>query len=561
MPGTDTEYVTFSDWRTNSSFNDLDHIGSNPQAYRSLNMQVYQNGTLGTRPWVRSWDMQTGLTLADTIDAKTSVQWRASRSVLPSGELWVHPLANDVAFYDFETSTWAYHTGLDVFVTDVCNYAAEWGGDHDWDNNGASIGAAQSVLLPTDYWIFAGEGYVNGSETAATIDWAQTASTIDNFTLYRNRVYGWQGSSSSTSNQLYYTDSGSYIVGAAANFINIGGGGSSNFYIIGAWPIKDSLLIAMSDDKWWALTGEPDTGTIRYVGEYVVPSHGAAASVLNDAVYFPGPEGRQVCIATSQGVDTRSLFTVRPWSGSHWTNHHDYRTLTSPQEQAIAMHYVRLNTDNFWFSLENVNGTWGFHSTGTIGASAGERNMGLLRDVALVNSGRAYAYLSEETANGTEVQVSTRDIILNRPSKSTDVWSDSAETGADDTAHSEFGDVQLAKFRPGSGQEVRIKSVTIDFDYWNDASTVWPTPNMVVTVDGNTSVPTFANAVLPGLGTTNTTSNAPSADRYVARFDSTTFKPFISARIDQIQSIALHVVTVEYEVRPMTQFRGQTAGT
>ncbi len=242
-------------------------------------------------------------------------------------------------------------------------------------------------------------------------------------------MYGWvnTGAGTDDANRVFYTDAASYTNATAGNFFDIGAA-SDDFYILGGWALRDALLFAMSNGDWYAFTGTPGSGSLRFIGNYVTPAFGACGAVFNNKVYFISPYGRQVCIASPSGVDTTSLSDVRPWVGDvRWTIFHDYRRLSSQREQSLLLPTLRNNTDQWFDAVEFVNGSWTYSGFGRGRFSDTSSNMGYLRDTAVIAEGKAYAFTMEDpdAPSSHEMQTYTRDIVLNRPSSKDDLWSDS----------------------------------------------------------------------------------------------------------------------------------------
>ena len=579
--------VTYDEWQQGNTFKSIRRLSANNKQYQSINMQVYDTGQLGTRPWLRSWDTwTTGLTLTDTIDNRTWVQWRPTNQY---GQLWIGTLSGDVAYYDFSTETFAYLAGADTYVVNNDWHAYYW--DYyrdDWESNGTLIGSQQHALMPLDNWLLSGEAKIDSANAVTNVTWADgTAHNEVNFTWYRDRIYAWTwpDNLNDPANRIFYTDAGSYTTSSAGNYFDIGAS-SDGYWIIGCWPIRDSLLIAMSNGDWYSFVGpDPDSGSLRFVGNYVTPSTGAAAVPFNNALYFCSPRGDQVCVATPSGVDTESFAHVRPWiEDVRWTLFHDYRALASAEQQAVELHVVRNVTDQWWAGIEFVNQAWVYHGYGKTGFSTELSNMGYLRDCATVGHGQAYAFLVEDpdSPNSTEVHIYTRDIVLNRPSKSTDFWSDKLEVAVGDTATGTAdGMIRLAPFSPEPGQEVRIKEVTVDFVYWYDsgadyltnvgsAGTYYTTPSMrCLAIDGAVtgldSIDTFSAAALTTFEARSfvgdTVHGMPA--RWIFRFppEDNDYRQTAQVQLDNLLSVAIDRIIVKYDIRPTSHWNGQIGGT
>ncbi len=564
------ERVVYDDWRDGFSSR-LRFLGKNTKQWTGMNVQVYDDGTLGPRPWMRLQNTTNQVT-ADTIDDRMFMAWRPA-DANSEGELWVHAFSGDVWVYDLAAGTWAVGpAGIDTPITTSDNRAEFWGSRHDWDDSGKNVGSAQHALLPEDNWVFGGEAVIDISDTVTTINWADSTNKITCFTLYRDRIWGWVTVDAGTdpANRLYYTDAASYTASTAGNYIDIGAA-SDGYYIKGVWPVRDSLLIAMSNDDWYVFTGTPTQGSLRFIGSYVTPAHGACGAVLNNAVYFIAPYGRQVCIATPSGVDTVSLSDIRPWNNDNrWTLFHDYRGLASQREPSHMLPPQRNDSDHWSDAVEFVNGNWTYSGYGRDRFSDTSSNIGTLRDTALVAEGKAYAFLTSDPGAdpGThEPHLYTRDIVLNRPSRKSDEWSDSIEVSFDasSTGIARAG-VRLAPFSP-EGQEVRVRQVMVDFHYWYDTDNdVYETPDMrCVLIDGgrlgSDLIDTFDGTALDTFEDNSLSQDemVGQVSRFVFRFpmEDQQFRMTQQIQIDDILSLSISRVVVDYEVRPDNHWAGQ----
>jgi hypothetical protein len=559
--------IVYKDWEQGYNAR-VRTLGENTAAYTTMNMQVYDNGTLGVRPWCRIKAV-TNLIADETLDNGASLQWHPAETNA-KGDLYLNGLEGDVWAYDLSANTWAVGpSGVDTYTTRTDNRAAEWGKRNGWDNNGVRVGSAQHTVMPLGNYVYQAECIFDQNENVSAMTWPDPTIQLTGFALYRDRVFAWtwvNNSGSSNINRMYYTDAGDYSTSTTGNYFDIGAD-SYGYYILGVWALSDSLLMCMSDGGWWVLTGPPENGTLRFIGNFPIPSHGAAGTVLNNAVYFQAPYGRQVCVATPNGVDSSTLSHVRPWnSDGDWSIFHDYRGLSSHQEQSIFLPSLR-NSDDQWFdALEMVNGSWNYSAFGRTEMGSSTGNIGILRDTALIGNNKAYAFVMEDPdePNSVETQLYTRDIVLNRPSRSDDYWSDIKEVaaGATSTVVSK-GAVKLASFSP-EGQEVRVRQVMVDFHYWSDGETYYKNPEMkCLLMDGaNTtreSIDTFVYSAMPAGG--DVLLGKPW--RHIFRFpiDDNAFEITQQILIEEIMSIAIDRIVVDYEVRPDGHFAGQMAGT
>ena len=565
--------VVYDQWRGGFR-SKVKTIGANTKQYSSMNMQVYDNGNLGVRPWMKIQD-DTNITASTTLDDNCYLTPRYNSG--QAGELYlVHHDTGKVFAYDYALG-WQRKSAFEAITGNVEDDRADYYGTrNNWTGSPAArtlVGSAQYSIMPDNDFILGGEAHQTTAGTTSTITWTDATDDITNFVLYRDRIWGWVnvGASTDPSNRLFYTDAASYTVSAAGNYLDIGAA-SDDYYILGAWPLSDSLLICMSDGGWWVFTGTPDAGSLRFIGNYPSPSHGAAGAVLGNIVYFLAPNGRQVCMATPSGVETNALRDIRPWTFDR--NHNtfiEYRGISSHREQAIMLP-VRAGNSKYWDTIELVNGDWGVHSYGRADFTTNTaNNMGYLRDVAPTVRDTVFAYLVEDPDETKEAQLFTRDIVLNRPSHSSDTYSDYIETTA--TAPSTItskGAVRLASYAP-EGEECRVRQVTVDFHYWKtDVATYYAPADMecrvrhgdIVTQE---SIDTFDNSVLPSLVDKGFDVDWQQglSYRWIFRFplEDADFAMTSQVELDNILSVAIDRIIVDYEVRPDNHWGGQMAGT
>lgn len=590
-----TERLVYDQWRGNFKSKLSRHIGPNDMSYTSMNMQVYESGAIGPRPWLKAGWATTGQsTTTDdrgpATDGATTMAWRPIGAL---GELWFYEINGDVWYYDVSAETWAESstgtsgTNPSTHLTFGANGTAQQWGNTDnrsWEDSGKHVGNSEHYMLTPDTWVFNGELIVSEADVVSAISWADLSGEIGSFTVYRDRIFGWSNPVNTPSdppNRMFYTDAGDYSTATAGNYFDIReANNGGEYHIVGAWPIRDALVICMSDGEWWSLTGDPETGTLRYIGRYPRPAHGAALAVLNNVGYFTLPYGRGIATVTPAGVDVMDQ-TIRPWVGEkRWTIFHDHRALVSNQEQFLIHPYVRTYDGQFWNSLELVNGSWGWHTYGGAEMNTGvgsNQNMGELRDLAMhPNETFMMFYVYEPDAPGspaTTTHLYSRDIILNRPSRNSDNYSAATEDSAAGDSDVARGIVRLAPFTP-PGEEVRVRQVIVDFHYWHDDSTEYASPDMACTLsatsDANNggqveSIDTFSIASFDSFedAGVNGDSTIGLAGRWIFRFplEDQDFRQTYQVQIDQIISLAIDRIIVDYEVRPDNHWAGQQGGT
>jgi len=567
----------YKDWASGQVFDATRRAPRNDLSYSAINMQVYDSGALGPRPWLKKW-ATTGLVPATDLNLSTyaNVQYRERTGGASAfGELYVYSVSVGGAstaayYYDFAASQWNSASGIGTVTAQTSAIRPakrlEWGSAV-FD----TIGSNQADSLGPDDFIFLGQKHWDGS-TATAIDWGDGSvfQTVTNSVFYRGRLWGW-AENTSGKNRLYYTDAADYKASASsAQFIDISAS-SGGVFIQGCWAVRDSLLISLSNDDWYSFTGTPDTGTLRFIGKYVSPTIGAAAVALNNAVYFMAPLGDGLCVATPSGVDTVTNHTIKPWiTDYNWAKVADYRAMSSPTKNAVHLTFFDATFLKNWVGVERINENWNLSIYGH--SDYNERStgdLGQLRDCAAVNYGNAWAFLTYGTYATVDagtlkhIQLYTRDITLNRPSRSDDYWSSNLEgTPIGGGAYEpNSGTVRLSPYGPESGEEVRVSKVTLDFTYWNADTTVYPEIEVDLKIrklDNLTTAAVFTDTT--SFAAFNNTNNLPElADnvnlrgaqaRFVFNVDMTIFYPDLFIELCNINSMALNRVIVDYEVRP-----------
>lgn len=573
----------FDDWRKGQVFADVTRMPRNDDSYCSMNMQVYDSGALGPRPRLKEWANTGFADASDLVLSNNScIQYKESDTTMGDayGHLYLYKMsvggaAAQAYYYNFDDTSsaigWKDASALGAFTlpaaTEWSQKRAGWGTAVE-----DKVGNSQSDALGPEDFVFLGQKKYDGSSVTA-IDWGNGSvlNTITNAVFYRGRLWGWS-QSNLAKNRLYYTDIDDYTDSdSALQYIDISNS-SGKVFIKGCWPVRDSLLIALSDDSWYAFTGTPATGTLRFIGKYVTPSHGAAATVLGNAVYFMGPDGQGVCAATPSGVDTVTYKDKIPWvHDGNWNIFTEYRSLSSPDRNALHLMTVDGSTGYMGAAIEKVNDQWYLTSYGNgmeqFGSMVGTNGYGVLRDCATINFGNAYAFITYGSyfESGTKYALGllTRDIVLNRPSRDDDVFSDKEDVNGTlrMTVVSDQGSsiVRLSPFSADYGEEARVVRIIIDFTYWRNSANNYATPTMKLRIktmtDGTDNIYTDSTSFNTWAADTSNLPNITSSyrgrqARYVYDIPLGDFNPDMFVELHDIESIALNKVTVDHEVRP-----------
>tara|TARA_R100001480_G_scaffold134580_2_gene131670 strand:+ start:57 stop:785 length:729 start_codon:yes stop_codon:yes gene_type:complete len=222
-------------------------------------------------------------------------------------------------------------------------------------------------------------------------------------------------------------------------------------------------------------------------------------------------------------------------------------------------------------AIEKVNDQWYLTSYGNgndyFGSIVGTNGYGILRDCATINFGNAYAFVTYGSyfSGGTKYALGllTRDIVLNRPSRDDDVFSDKVDAGnvLSSTVVSDAGSsiIRLSPYSADYGEEARVVRIVIDFTYWRSSGDNYATPTMELRIKTitNTTDNIYSDATSFNTWAAST-SNLPNITysyrgrqaRYVYDIPLGDFSPDMFVELHNIESIALNKVTVDYEVRP-----------
>lgn len=550
------ETLVYENW-SGSSFEHNQNPTRNGDGYFSINMQRSNQGMLKVRPAMNT-AVKTGLTLTHTIDNRAYIAVRP-KGLSGAGSCWVAGLnSGEHWYFDSGVPSWsrtpdtAIETTVNSFSTHSYGTSYGGGGTH--------------YPLPVDDWLVGGEGGINDSNTAFAITWTDATDDLVGFTFYRDRIFGWVDPSASTDppNRLFYTDAGDYRTSSAGNYIDIGAA-SSDYYIIGAWPVRDSLLIAMSNGTWFAFVGDsPDTGSLRSVGDYPVPAHGGHGCIFNDAVWFYRDNEGGVCIATPQGVDSTTFADVKIRTSSGCVG-----AVAHSGNQSVHMIFAPSGF-SYIQELEFVNGAWHYHVYGggddydvstatTFGITRAVTASGSAFRVNTINDtkDRLWVLLEDNvnTPGSTEVQ-----LLYRRMSSTSAVGSGGEQAPKTSSGTDSYGLVRFDAFSPPPGHLCRVKSVTVDFLHQYNTTT--PTMRCRVFPGGNnTALDTendFATVTLPNLSS----SGDQDSGRHTFRFDpgNQPWQHSVHVQLDTIEYMTISRVLVEYEVTPLNHLYGEEGG-
>lgn len=507
-------WENFSDWEGGGFFGVGSYDGQ--QRYNALNMQRYANGSLGPRPQWRK--------LTQTADSGSTIPTPGAASLnsyaagtgwsswAPSG--WTYgAIIYPVAVALFSRRVRIVGDGSCVFFGSA-NLGTTLGTDVLHPSEAAGINAAQVIVDGSNPVYVGGAQYYDPSaDTVANV----TARTVNsaNFypnklAIYRNRMYGWQSLTSSANDEyMVYsrttdftnfsgTDGGDFRVSAAVS-------GFDTALPRGLWPLKSGLLIFTSEGpvrstsgypgvttqwadfgRWYLLTGtDPSVGSLTPIDYNVGPMFHSLGVIHDGNLLFPVHK-QGWAIHDGDSLDQNIMGSVQPGRGQS-TEHLWLAPVKTHNEKALILPYKIEDTDptadaagigefynHGYGAFEWVNGAWteALYNHGS----------GVRFAVNNLEHDKLYGLSFDTPDDGVSVrpQFYTRDVTLNRPSTSTDAFSDNEETttllsdstgslvasGSVTTGHM-VAFVETAESRAPSGNQIRVDAISIEFDYWN----------------------------------------------------------------------------------------------
>lgn len=602
MPAEEKDVVTYNNWKAGPWHSLGPEYGPEEGFnYDCVNMQVYDNGSIGPRPCLKTIGIESDLDYGIHVEANQYFQgiWvyqATDYNMGPFGvgaddklRVGVIEQGSNNDFRNWSETSGGYSnlstTDLSTFreVPKPNRYAdAAW--NHATDGSATLISSVPMNRLGADKITIGGDGYMhNLDDTSADGYQAITAGTAGSSNEYppewdpsvlftwRDRYWSWGDyrlSGTKNLNRIHYSDVGDISTWTALGYIDVGG--DSELPVIGVWPVFNSLLICMADNRWYRYTfaDNPDFGELRYIGTKIIPDHFVTAAITGNAiVYITRQSG--VVVGNEEGVDDGSFGYVKvPSEGEDNQPVFFMRGLTSHAYNAICLPYkvmsVSASAPNNVYkgdrSLELVNGVWTNHLYFGPGDDS-VLNPAIVDCVSLGNDHFGFYALDDwntGTGDSTIINVLyTRPVTLNRPSNSADSFSSNTEVAShtNDTDDRFEGTVWLSTYRPPEKTEAAIEKIIIDFDFWN--STGFTTPAFAVKADcvhQGDEISTISVGSLDAseLASTSGTVYKPKRGRVVIRPARMPLSSQIDVSITGIKSVAFKEVSVVYAIERQT---------
>lgn len=565
------EVVEYKDWESGGTFSRglLANQGALTD-YQGMNFQVYRNGLLGPRPWLRRMLSPTpplnatmaGLTAGGLYTYRDSFDGyqilisnngaTVYRSNWPGGTVWsstalIHGGGGGSSVGGMSAY---YSTGGTGFAPQVSTTLAFLGALNTWNPN---TGATGTVTWP------------GGASPSAVV-------------LWKGRAFGFR--TTVNSNRVWYSDAfAPTTFSSASQFFDVG-----TSALIGAVPLRDALMFVSADGTWWTLTGgSPTTWTLRELGVGRVPVGAAAMAVYENAVMFWSRYAAGICVVTPDRIDSLSLDFIRPTIDKSV----GFQTFGTSvpivsmkpvpfyESSAVIFPFIGQQSDRGsrfdapylgFQSVDLINKvpSWSRYWVADTSASpgygmddatntAGARIVGCAELANTLLVGVDEQRLPNNTTN--TVALYTRDLTLDRPSKSTDAYSSSIEelagVYAQDGNATQMSacELHLREYAPPPGNRVRVRRVLADVRYWDGDYYQDPAISLQVLNESGV-LETIAHTSASHNLTVSSTGDTGMPGRVEWWPSPQPASMYSQIRFISAVSIAISKIIVEYEVFP-----------
>lgn len=547
-----------------------------PFKYRALNLQVYANGSLGPRPGWKA--LTTSGTPPATINA--SDYWSAvwlPRPNTTSGMVLFVARTTAAATVRLNMDDGAFQTSVLGGITTGVEGALETNpGNFTFIN-------PQTVVVGAARW------YNPHTNAAATTITYPSSFAPTHTVFYKDRLYAW--GDSTYQNRVYYSDFGTFDTFSAGNYFDINVGSATSTTrprIRASWVVKDVLMFLVTTGdinqidafgEIWALQGpNAITGSLSRIGKGRVPLYGSLATPHHEVVVgMDHSFSRGGVILSPAGIETKTLDKIRPGNDIYQFSA-GRNPVSSYGEDSLIMPFI-------------VKATYDTSSTGpeirerAVGdyAERGLQAWALVHGVwtkeiwwsgateitvtqlpsasnflyaTLPFAGNKLIAITNDTTDLTGTwRFHTRDICLDRPSTTTDTWSNAQEAHAD-VESTELGcQLWLPEEMAPIGHGVRVRRVIVEYDYWKTSS-FYPAStadfSCKVRYRGQTDSATLDTDTLGGADGSfdylaDTTGVYPGRGRKVFSFPEAGWSGSYQIIFPEIRNVAFRKVTVQYE--------------
>lgn len=579
MPAIEKKVQTYADWSGGNwgAKGGVVAATESPFNYRAINLQVYANGSIGPRP---GWKLLSTTGTAPT-SANTTDYW---------GAIWLpSPNASSGKLLFVSRST-----GASTRLLNMSTLA--------WE--ATFLGALSAVTVegpvetnPGDFTylnpqqLIVGANHIYNIESGADIAMSYPSSFAPTQTVfYKERLYAF--GDATFQNRVYYSDYGAFSTFTAGNYFDVGSGGSAaetRPRIRAAWVIKDQLMfltttgtISQIDPfvEIFALQGaNAITGSLVRIAQGRGPLYPSTATVHRELVItLDHLQSRgAILLSPGGGIETDALSYIRPGNDIYQFSA-GRNGVSNYGEDSVFLPYIAKGTVDPSGSgaVRNVSevgmqawalvhGVWTKEVwwEGAIAEAVDAATKTNLLYATLSFQGNKMIAITNAGAAGPNAgtwRVFTRDICLDRPSRTGDTWSDATEPHSD-LAGTPFGvDAQLwlpEEMAP-LGTAVRVRKVTVEFDYWKHADySPASTADFSVMVKyrgqkGGTQVDSVTQGGADDSFDylTATTGFYPERGRRTFTFETSPWYGSYQVVFPTMRNVAFRKVTVEYEQNP-----------
>ena len=471
------------------------------------NMQLYRDGTLGVRPWLkhdatRSHEFPTALPeeyhgivcmIKDTLIHVTS---DATDKLVVNGVSYGTAAADVPSTYPV------------VGISTLPEYRV---GKNRISNSLMALGQQQVEVVLNSFGNFS-----NLVQTAIThADFVGNAGVV-----HQGRLFTWSG------NVVYFSDAYDYVTGTSA---------AQSFQVdsdvLGLWSIDSALLICGYDGRWYTLLGRgnPEDGTLQSLGQSRAPRDQVEVVVVDGVLFFISND--HVCVMSGQGMDDRTL--------THLVDVAIFESKVVASSTHNDIHLAHAPAIDTVHAVQFVEDTW---TNVTYEGDVEDWSMS-------PESGVLYGVSTGEAASTNFAsQVLKRDMQLNRPSGASDINSAKQEELADPdgvvTLSTVAGRVLLPRVHAPHKGYVRARGIQLDVRYWKATTEYQDVACTVKVLDGNNAeTPVTLDLVHADLAAAE-----GGFLRIEGRFPETAYTHLFEIHIEGIQSMAIEEVHVQYEM-------------
>lgn len=560
--------------------------------YNSLNLQRYDNGSLGPRPgWRKLVNTKTSsLVAADPVTVSAADVGR-----IQSGFMW----GPTDLFLAGEGPIQGYLVHPGMAAGEGRRIGIKPGQANIYTSNAEVLGSTNYVppdvyrlnyygpnMLPIGRSSFGSCSYsvslnILYQVTARNPTGVGYALRPRQQVFYRGRVYGWNAW------HQFGQAPGVILVSAAGNNTDIqnfndDSKGAGEFALggwsdpLGMWPIGSGLLIyspwIVFDDTsdagfWWVMTGtSPDSGQLTPLGFDLGPLT-YAQSVIHDGRVLFAVNGSGWAVHDGSSVDKVSLTGLRPGRGGRVPKFEWLNPIRPIRESSLILPFIISEVDptadddgigQWWSSgyggFEFANLAWTEHQylggKGLIGSGHTEFEHDKLASCLMGTSDGGATYYP---------QYYVRDVTLNRPAVLVDKdihnpWSDSEEDPPEGAGGSKAIPVmflETSELRAPGETFLDVTSVTVEYDYWNSDlfhDTCGFEVSLILRDEmGRREVPVTATRVSPP-GTSE--GVVPNRARVVLNLHGTQVAGTVQVKIHGIVGVAIHSIALNYDALP-----------